>query len=813
MNIKLLKPRVLITACATLALGFAALPARAAPRSDQALPPTLRPALYAALAKDAGKAYAVRRNGCASLPEQALTACFDSAGAHFSSAHTLAVTLHLAAWGRPGHMTAAAAVRPVVADNRVGYAYGNASEWWRVLPMGFEQGFTIARRPSGTGELTLALTAGARADTKSGTVSIGRLRYGKLVVTDAGGKLVPAKFESRGKRILIAVNDAAARYPLTVDPLVWLQQEATASDGTANDLFGFSVALDGTTAMIGAVTNYAPGAVYVFNESGGAWAQTQMLTASDGAVLDDFGWSIAVSGTTAVIGAHGTNEYQGAAYVFTESGGVWTQTQKLTASDGAVGDAFGSSVAFDGSTALIGAYDAPIGGNQFQGAAYVFTESGGVWSQAQKLTASDGAAQDYFGTSVALHGTTALVGADGADIGSNGNQGAAYVFTESGGTWTQTQKLTASDGAGADYFGTSVALDGSTALIGAPDATIGGNAYAGAAYIFSESGGVWTQTQKLTASDAAMLSEFGWSAAIAGSYALIGAWGTGSGQPGAAYVFIESGGAWTQAQELAASDGAGDNYFGHSVALAGFTALVGAYGTAVNGNYNQGAAYLYGDANLGLAVSAPQTVARNQTYVSQTIATNDASVASPAVAATVTVPATASFISASSSQGSCSQASGVVTCEFGPIAANGGTVTADVTLKATGGAGTTIDNTASVVNAAPPLTAGAATTITGGGGGGGGCPAGYTEYTGTLAPQQYFLTPVYQAAAGEQTILLGAPADFRLYAGYRRTDNSRWIVRPLPGHYANRYGPAGTYRLGVKAGTAGGAYTLCLRHP
>src|SRR5207244_2622086 len=134
--------------------------------------------------------------------------------------------------------------------------------------------------------------------------------------------------------------------------------------------------------------------------------------------------SVAVSGDTALVGAYGDNH--GSVYVFTRAGGVWTQQAKLTASDGAVGDVFGYNVALSGDTALVGARNA----NAQQGAAYVFTRSGGVWTQQQKLTAGDGVAQDHFGRGVALSGDTALVGASGDDVGAaNTSEGSAYVFT------------------------------------------------------------------------------------------------------------------------------------------------------------------------------------------------------------------------------------------------------------------------------------------------------------------------------------------------------------------------------------------------
>src|SRR5204863_1291779 len=154
----------------------------------------------------------------------------------------------------------------------------------------------------------------------------------------------------------------------------------------------------------------------------------QKVSSDDGATDDQFGWSVVFAGDTAFVGAPnasvGANNAQGAVYVFTNSNGTWVQTQKLTADDGAEGDAFGISIALSGSTALIGAFN----NNNLQGAAYVFTESGGTWSQAQKLTADDGTQFNQFGWSVALQGDTAMIGSIGATVGQNSSQGAVYVF-------------------------------------------------------------------------------------------------------------------------------------------------------------------------------------------------------------------------------------------------------------------------------------------------------------------------------------------------------------------------------------------------
>jgi hypothetical protein len=430
-------------------------------------------------------------------------------------------------------------------------------------------------------------------------VTWGKLHYSDLVVTDAGGKTVPATLKNQGDRILIAVNDAHAAYPVTIDPLVWLEQKVTASDGVASDSFGYSVALDGITAVVGAQAatvgdNLSQGAAYVFTRTNGVWTEVEKLTANDGAAYDDFGNGVALSGTTVIVGAPNAsvngNTAQGAAYVFTESGENWTQTQKLLAADGAASNEFGTSVSLQGDTALIGAIQLLHG----PGAAYIFVNSAGTWTQAAKLTASGGSGA--FGDAVRLDGNNALIGAQLTGVGGNMDQGAAFVFTNQGGTWSQSGVLVASDGGRFDSLGSSVALEGSTALVGAPGATVNG-AQRGAAYIFTESNGSWNQAQKLTASDGEDLDDFGSSVALSGETALIGAAQYYSDGTGKVYVFGESNNTWAQETELLASDGSADDEFGWSAALDGSNALIGAWGATIDNNIGQGAAYFYGESS------------------------------------------------------------------------------------------------------------------------------------------------------------------------------------------------------------------------
>ncbi len=375
----------------------------------------------------------------------------------------------------------------------------------------------------------------------------------------------------------------------------------TANDGAASDFFGSVVAISGDYALIGASnktigSNSVQGAAYIFVRSGTAWTQQARLTASDGAASDQFGSSVAISGDYALVGAYhktttGFNLQQGAAYMFVRSGTTWTLQQQLTASDGAFNDYFGSSVAISGDYAIVGAF----GRNYNQGAAYVFVRSVSSWTQQTRLTASDGATYDRFGWSVAISGAYTIVGAYERTVGNNSYQGSAYIFARSGGTWTQQQQLIATDGSANDEFGRSVAISGDYALVGAYNKTIGGNTAQGVAYVFARSGSTWTQQQQLIATDGGAYERFGWSVALSGDYAIMGAYQkpiTKSNQ-GAAYIFFRSGSTWTQQQRLIASDANVDDRFGYSVAISGNYSIMGAYTKTIGSNSAQGAAYVF----------------------------------------------------------------------------------------------------------------------------------------------------------------------------------------------------------------------------
>ncbi len=314
-----------------------------------------------------------------------------------------------------------------------------------------------------------------------------------------------------------------------------------------------------------------------------------------------------------------------------------------------------------------------------------------------------------------------MVGADRGQVQGSGT-GAAYIFTKSGNTWNQTAKLTEGSDASpiGDQFGYSVALDGDTAVVGAQSAyVLIGNGYKskGAVYIFARSNGNWSRVARFAPRDEfnpkGDNQDLGRSVAMFGNAVFGGdtvARVNGHDAQGAVFEYQKaSDGSWSQTQTIVASNGDDKrDYFGQSLATDGPTLLVGATGVD-NHVARFGAAYFESQADLGLALSAPGSVHAGANYVSQAIATNNASAASPAVALTLAVPAAASFVSASATQGSCSEKKGMVTCVVGQIDGNAGTAKANVTLKAP--ASGSVLNTASIARATPAITASARTVI------------------------------------------------------------------------------------------------------
>ena len=510
-------------------------------------------------------------------------------------------------------------------------------------------------------------------------------RFGTSVGISSGTILIG----SPGKNSRIG-----AAYVFTNQCGQWAQvQKPIASVGFTLSSFSFSVGISGDTIVVGAPENphLSAGAAYIFERNqGGAdnWGQVKILTASDRRDSGRFGWSVGISGDTVVAGGIGGNP-TGAAYIFERNQGGpnnWGEVKILTASDVAVGDGFGSSVAINGGRIVAGA----AGKNSKTGAAYIFERNQGGpdnWGQVKILTASDGAANDFFGNSLEISADTVVVGASGK----NSNTGAAYIFDRNQGganNWGQVRKLTASDGAPTDLFGASVGISGDTVVAGA----YGKNTRTGAAYIFKRNqGGTdnWGQVKKLTASNAAAEDKFGYSVGISGSRVVVGESGKNSGI-GVAYIFGSNQGGtdnWGQIQVLTASDGVIGDAFGLSVGISGDTVLVGAYGK----NAQTGASYIFATVcppTISKAFGGCQCPAQRDHQLEFHDHQSDASHAISGLAFTDALPAGLIVATPANVTGSCGGAvaavagSGTISLSGGSLAA-GGACTISVNVTAT----------------------------------------------------------------------------------------------------------------------------------
>jgi hypothetical protein len=394
-----------------------------------------------------------------------------------------------------------------------------------------------------------------------------------------------------------------------------------AADSASSDFAGYSVAIDGDTAVVGAPREdhgafVDAGAAYVFVRSGPpeneVWTQQAKLTAGDGATSDQFGASVDIDGDTVVVGAN-LDDFSGkvdagSAYVFVRTGVTWTQQAKLIAGDGANGDAFGLPVAISGNTVIASAFQDDLPGKPDAGSSYIFVRTGDpgreAWTQQAKLIAFDGVGLDFFGPAVAIQGDTAVVGVPPDDTGGGANAGSAYVFVRSGATWTTQAKLTASDASAIDQFGSGVAIDGDTVIVGANFDDPSGFSNAGSAYIYVRTGPpesqVWTQQAKIVASDPGADDFFGNFVAIEGDTAVVTSAGDdfpGKVDAGSAYVFVRKGPpgseTWTQTAKVNAADSAGGDTFGVFVDVSEGTMIAGAWHDDFSGKVDAGSAYIF----------------------------------------------------------------------------------------------------------------------------------------------------------------------------------------------------------------------------
>jgi hypothetical protein len=560
-------------------------------------------------------------------PAQRLGATFSRAGVTVASGSTQ-TRLRLVGYGyASGPHRKLAPKTPRASANRIDYARAGIDEWYTNGPLGLEQGFDVtARPPAGSGPLTLSLSllSDLRAGLdRSGIVLAGAgrsLRYGGLSVSDAHGRTLHAWLALHSDRIVIAVDDRGATYPLRIDPMIQ-SAELTESDGGVGSSLGISMALSGDTIVATGASQSGPdagkSALYVFVKPTSGWAnatQTAELTLSGVNSGDTLG-AVGVSGDTIVAGATnhkvGAIPGAGAVFVFVKPASGWTdenETAVLTATDGATNEGLGGAVGVSGDTIVASAPGHKVGANDQQGAAYVFVKPAAGWkdgTQTAELTSSDGSARDFLGlgNGVSISADTIVVGAANHDLGLSADQGAAYVYVKPNLGWTdmtQTAELTATDGGANDMMGLAVSISGDTVALGSPFHQVG-LTQSGAAYVFVKPSFGWpvtphaTQTAELTPSDGATNDRFGIAIGVSGDTVIAGALlhqvGANQSQ-GAAYLFNKPGNTWrsiTETQELTAANGAASDVFGDTVAISGNLAVAAAPFHA-----SQGAVYLFG---------------------------------------------------------------------------------------------------------------------------------------------------------------------------------------------------------------------------
>lgn len=359
------------------------------------------------------------------------------------------------------------------------------------------------------------------------------------------------------------------------------------SDAGVGDQFGFSVAINGNYAVVGAPydnvgANVDQGCVYIFVRNASVWSEQAKLTASDGAAGDLFGYSVAINGSYVIVGAHMDNSPgldAGSAYIFFRNGTDWSEQAKLVAANAASGDHFGYSVSISGAYAAIGAKDDDIGADVNEGSVYVFSRSGSSWSQQDNRIAPLGSAGDHFGYSVGINGDYLVVGANDDDVGGISNAGSAHIFLRNGTNWEYQDQL-APDGTSNedDHFGEAVAIDGNYIIVGKPY----NPAYVGSiASVFLRSGITWSFQANLFAhpvSFSAPVNQFGISVSIDGDYVIIGANHATIGEDvrkGAAYVFKRDGTTWIFVRRIDDAAGSYEHFMGSAVSVSGFNCIVG----------------------------------------------------------------------------------------------------------------------------------------------------------------------------------------------------------------------------------------------
>lgn len=359
--------------------------------------------------------------------------------------------------------------------------------------------------------------------------------------------------------------------------------------------FGIRVAIDGDTVVIGARNEDAgainDGRAYIYTLSGGVWTLQRTLESTNPVDDGNFGWSVAIDGDTVVVGARnedGGAIFSGRVYIYTRSGGVWTLQDELVSDDPDAFGRFGNSVGVYGDTLIVGAVDENAGFTN-SGRVYIFIRSGGNWTLQDTLVSPNSELSGSFGNSVGIYQDTVIIGAEGENVGGD-TIGRAYIFTRSGGTWTLEDTLDSQNPEDFGVFGSSVTVYQDTAIVGA----IGEEnieSKDGRAYIFTRSGGVWSWQQTLVSPNPDTNGFFGASVSIDGDTLVIGASGEDAGANGSgrSYIFTHGNGAWSLQETLVSPNPGTNGFFGASVAVNDTTTIIGAH----RENGLRGRAYIF----------------------------------------------------------------------------------------------------------------------------------------------------------------------------------------------------------------------------
>lgn len=414
--------------------------------------------------------------------------------------------------------------------------------------------------------------------------------------------------------LLIGIGFSAFVAPTHAEPCSSLESfKLLASDGEEGDVFGFSVAISGNTCVIGSWSDGISGSAYIYHFDGLQWIQQAKLVPSDGAEFDQFGRSVAVSGDTVVIGSwldDDNGNQSGSAYIYRFDGSIWNEEAKIVPSDGDAGDSFGRSVSVSNNTAVVGAYFDDDNGVA-SGSVYVFNFDGAQWIEEAKLLPSDGAARDNFGNSISVSEDIIAIGS-WFDDDNDEDSGSVYIFRFEDAQWVEETKLTGTVAGLSNkenYFGTSLAASENVIIIGeSKDDDLGHNS--GSAYIYRFNGTQWMLETKLLASDAEIGGSFGQSVSISGDIAMVGSHISGDSgvASGAAYLFHFDGVNWIEETKLLAADGAQEDLFGWAVGVSGDTGLVSSYWDDDLGS-NSGSAYIF---DLSCSVPCPPDFSGDQ---------------------------------------------------------------------------------------------------------------------------------------------------------------------------------------------------------